>query len=141
MLVQYHDRFDVVAEFEPRSGQLRLKPRPAALAPTATDGWFSMLSGMCVVFYRQANRLWLRIGQRIFDLDGDASVDWQSESGTAVFRAIDSAGPVTLTYPAGPDLGPDPTPFVADEDSDLGLFVANVLFDEERSELVRSGTS
>lgn len=139
MLVQYHDRFDVVAEFDPPSGQLRVRPRPPGLSPAGTEGWFSILGGSAVVFYRHTNHLWLRVGERVFDLDGGASVDWCSEEGFAVLRAHDSTSEVLIRYPAGPNLDQDPTPFVEEEDWDLGLFVANVVLDEERSELVRSG--
>jgi hypothetical protein len=139
MLVQYHDRFDVVGEFSPSSGHLRVQPRPPGLSPSGTEGWFSILAGVAVVFYRQANHLWLRIGERVFDLDGGASVDWRREGDVAVFRVEDSSGEVAVTYQAGPNLDPDPTPFIEDEDWDLGLYIANVLFDEERSELIRRG--
>jgi hypothetical protein len=139
MLVQYHDRFDVVAEFNPSSGQLRVQSRPPGLSPAGTEGWFSILAGITVVFYRQTNHLWLRVGERVFDLDGGASVSWSSAGGVAVFRAEDSSGEVVVRYRAGPNLAEDPTPFVEDEDWDLGLYVANVVSDEERSELVRRG--
>jgi hypothetical protein len=139
MLVQYHDRFDVVAEFHPSSGRLEVQPRPPGLSPSQTHGWFSILAGVTVVFYRRANHLWLRVGERVFDLDGGASVDWRTEDGVAVFRAEDASGEVVVRYRAGPNLDQDPTPFVEDEDFDLGLYVANVLLDEERSHLVRSG--
>ena len=139
MLVQYHDRFDVVAEFDSRSGDLRVQPRPAGLPPSGTDGWFSILGGTCVVFYRELGHLWLRVGQRTFDLDGGASVDWEGDDANARFRATDASGTVALTYRREPELADDPTPFIEDEDGDLGLFIANVMFDEERSELVRAG--
>lgn len=139
MLVQRHDRFDEVGEFSPESGRLDPRPRPPGLRPGSTDGWFAVLDTTLVVFYRHGGRLWLRIGDRVFDLDRDASVDWHLDAGEAVFAAADSDGQVVLRYPSGPDLADDPTAFVADEDWDLGLFIANVMFDEERSDLVRRG--
>ncbi len=145
MLVQYHERFDVIAEFDPESGRVQPLPRPDGLSPGGTDGWFAILGGVCVVFYRQAARLRLQIGGRTFDLDGDASVDWRVEDRTAVFTVTDESGQVMLRYTSGPSSGPwvsdDPTPFVEEEDWDLGLFISNVIFDEERSDLVRRGPS
>lgn len=142
MLVQYHDRFDVVAEFDPGSGRIRVMPRPAGTGPSATDGWFAILSGACVVFYRLGGQLWLRVGDRSFGLDGGASVDWRVEGGESVLVVVDGSGQVVLRYAPGPLSGPplseDPTPFVANEDWDLGLFVANVMSDEERRDLVRN---
>lgn len=139
MLVQRHDRFDEIAEFSPDSGHLEQRPRPAGLPPSGTDGWYAILEGTRIVFYRYGGRLWLRADDRVFDLDGDASVDWHLEGAEAVFVAADGEGQFVVRYPSGPDLSDDPTAFVADEDWDLGLFVANVMFDEERSDLVRRG--
>lgn len=145
MFIQYHDRFDVVAEFEPDSGRIRVIPRPQGGSPDMTDGWFAILSGVCVVFYRWGGRLWLRVGDRTFDLDGDASVDWKAEAGMAVFVVTDHNGQVVLRYTPGPLSGPslseDLTPFAEQEDWDLGLFVVNVMSDEERLELVRNVSS
>ena len=145
MIVQSHERFDVVAEFDPESGRIQPYARPDGMSPTGTDGWFATLGDSCVVFYRHAGRLWLRLADRTFDLDGDASVDWRAEDGTAAFAVADDDGQVVLHYPTGARSGPmtteDPTAFVEDEDWDLGLFIANVIFDEERSDLVRRGSS
>jgi hypothetical protein len=145
MLVQYHDRFDVVAEFDPGSGRIRVMPRPPGTGSSATDGWFAILSGACVVFYRWGEQLWLRVGDRSFDLDAGASVSWRVEGGEAVLVVVDGGGQVVLRYTPGPLSGPplseDPTPFIEKEDWDLGLFVANVMSDVERRNLVRNPSS
>ncbi|MGQ0824616.1 MAG: hypothetical protein ACT4OX_06235 [Actinomycetota bacterium] len=120
-------------------------PRPPGLPVNATDGWFANIEGICVVFYRLAGRLWLLVDDRRFDLDGEASVDWRRDGSMAVFTVSGEAGQVILRYRPGPWSGPplseDPTPFVEDEDWDLGLFIANILFDEERSGLMRNAPS
>lgn len=145
MLIQSHEQFDVVAEFDPESGRIQPHSRPDGLSPAGTDGWFATLGDSRVVFYRQSGRLWLRLADRTFDLDGDASVDWRVEAGMAVFAVADDDGQVVLRYSTGarsdPVTSDDPTPFVEDEDWDLGLFIANVMFDEERSDLVRRNSS
>ncbi|MEZ5378231.1 MAG: hypothetical protein R2733_17115 [Acidimicrobiales bacterium] len=139
MLVQCHDRFDLVAEFTPESGLLKPRRRPPGLSPTGTDGWYATLDGVNVVFYRSDGRLWLSLDDRVFDLDGETSVAWHDDGPEAVFAVADEGGQVLLRYPKGPDLSDDPTAHVSDEDWDLGLFIANVMFDEERTDLVRRG--
>ena len=141
MLIQSHEQYEVVAEFDPESGSIQAHARPNGMSPAGSDGWFATLGDICVVFYRYSGRLWLRVDDRTFDLDGDASVDWRVEDGMAVFAVADDDGQVVLRYSTGalsaPMTSDDPTPFVEDEDWDLGLFIANVMFDEERSDLVR----
>jgi hypothetical protein len=141
MLIQCHDRFDVIAEFDPNLDRILLQARPPGLAETVTDGWFSILDGVCVVFYREGSRLWLRVGSRTFDLDGDTSVNWEREGSSSSFSVADSDGQIVLRYEAGPFIGPpleeDPTPFVEAEHWDLGLFVANVMSDDARADRIR----
>ena len=139
MLIQSRQRFDTVAEFDPRTGAIRPRLRPAGMELSGTDGWFEMLGDSCVVFYREDGRLWLRVDDWLVDLDGAATVDWRREGDVAVFTVADPAGEVVLRYPYRPPIPDDPTPFVEVEDWDLGLFVANVMGDEERSDLVRRG--
>jgi hypothetical protein len=97
-----------------------------------------------VVFFRRAGQLCLRVGDRSFNLDRDPRIEWRREGNTSVWTVADGDGEVVLRYQAGPRSGPalseDHTPFVDQEDWDLGLFVSNVMFDEERIELVRHGS-
>ena len=144
MLLQNHGRFDVVAEFHPDTGRVDLLARPTGLAVTDTDGWFSILAGVCVVFFRRGGKLWLRVGDHAFDLDSGAEIEWAGDGRISRLRVTDHETDVILNYPSGPPFGPlisdDPTPFVAEEDWDLGLFVSNVVFDDERRDLVRQGS-
>jgi hypothetical protein len=143
MLLQYHGRFDVVAEFDPGAGRIDVLPRPQDLPVEGTEGWFSILAGVCAVFFRHDGRLWLRVGERTFDLDREPTVEWRRQGETSVLTVVDDNGEAVLRYRAGPPFGPalsdDPTAFVEDEHWDLGLLVSNVLLDEERTELVRHG--
>lgn len=145
MLIQYHDHFDVVGDFDPESGRIQIRPRRQAEPSSGTAGWFSILEGTCVVFYRASGKLWLRVGDRRFDLDSGTSVSWYTEQRRAVFKVSDSSGDTVLRYLAGPRSGPplvdDTTPFAEPEHWDLGLFVTNVLGDEERSHLLRSAAA
>jgi hypothetical protein len=143
LLIKYHDRIDIIAEFDPETGRTDILPRPQGLPVTGTDGWFSLLGGLCVVFYRQGGRLWLRAGERIIDLDRDPTIEWHREGDISSLTIGDQRGEIVLRYRTGPRSGPalqeDPTPFVDEEDWDLGLFLSNVMFDAERIELIRGG--
>ena len=136
-------RFDVVADFNPDTGRTEIMPRPQGLGVSATDGWLSLLAGVCVVFYRRSGHLWLRVGERTFDVDRDPKVEWRREGRMSILSVSADNAEVVLRYQAGPRSGPpvsdDPTPFIDHEDWDLGLFVSNVIFDEERAEIVRHG--
>ena len=144
MLIQYYERMDVIAEFDPETGRLHPMPRPSHLPFSATDGWFSILDGTCVVFYRHRRRLWLRAGAELFALDENTALAWGADRGVSWFQVADSHRTIVLRYPSGPPWGPplseDPTPFVHDEDWDLGLFITNVMSDEERRRRIRTKT-
>ena len=142
MLVQSHDRFDVVAEFDPSSGRLVPQPRVPGTEPHATSGWFAVLDGRCIVFFREHGKLKLRIGTSLFLVDSGAIVGWKASGQHVVLSVSNSSMQASVLYQAGPPGVPldlDPTPFVSSEDWDFGLFVFNVVSDPERFELVRLG--
>ena len=143
MLVQYHEHHDIIAEFDAASGRLAIAPRPEGLRPSNTVGWFAILNGVSVVFYSQAGRLWLRLGDKLFDLDANSSVHWERVSdSTARFEVTDGRSSFVVRYPSvfprsGIAVDDDPTPFTDDEDWDIGLFIANILGNEERRKIIR----
>lgn len=141
MLVQSHERYDTVAKFDPGSGLLTSFPRPARLGPSGTDGWYSVLGSDLVVFYRHEGRLHLRVSTRLWRADTGLEVSWEREGNQAVLTIGEGSSRFGLSYDPptvpGPPLASDLTPFVESEDWDLGLFIANVLNDQARLELVR----
>jgi hypothetical protein len=52
MLVQSHCQFDVVADFDPDTGQLDVMARPEALPLKNTEGWFAQLADVRVISSR-----------------------------------------------------------------------------------------
>lgn len=140
MLVQCFDRYDVIADFDTVTGLVAPRSRPTSVAVWDTDGWYASLDGASVVFYRHGGELKVRINSTIFHLDRSASIAWARHSGRSILQVQDASSVVVLSYAAGVPLGSladDPTPFVEDEDWDLGLFMFNVLSDPQRAELVR----
>ena len=124
------------------TGSIEMMPRPSGLQFADTEGWFSILAGVCVVFYRLDGRLWLRVGERVFDLDHrDGAIKWERHGEFSILSVSGGREFISLRYRAGPSQGPpiedDLTPFVEHEDWDLGLFVSNIVFDEERAAILR----
>lgn len=138
-------------EFDPVSGELSVDPadsgEPVDFA--AVEGTYARLGGRTVVFFRNGDSLGVAVDGNIYTVDDSLLIIWrtirESEYDSAILvRRGESelilshpeSGLVQLRYPSGPAEGPplqeDPTPFISEEDWDLGLFISNVLSDEER---------
>lgn len=146
MFVESHDRFDVVADFDPATGRLAEVNR--ADGPTATAGTvrghYARLSGTLTVFYRLGNSLWLRIGSQARDLGlVGLEVGWVHVDGRSTLTLLEQ-GVLIAEIRYQPRTGggaKDPTPFAESEDWDFGLFVKSVLGDEGRRARIYGGTS
>ncbi len=139
MLLQYHNRRGIVAEFSPDDGNLEVLQRPAGVV--RTDGWFSVLGGALVAFYRARGSLWLRVGAHVLEIGEDPAIpEWRRETHRSVLRVVVDGETVELRYRTGPfeqpTLANDPTPFVESEDWDFGLFITNVLSSDERRAVI-----
>ncbi|MFE6869291.1 hypothetical protein ACFVFS_22405 [Kitasatospora sp. NPDC057692] len=91
------------------------------------------LAATDVVLYREADGLRLRVGEEVVRLDGSIDVQHHVVGADCVLTVGQS---IELRYPAPAEwsgLQDDLTPFVEAENFDLGLFVANVAGDPERS--------
>lgn len=141
MLVQSNDSFIRVGEFDPRNGTLvefdRENASPELLA-SPLEGHFSILSGKRVVFFRSEDRLWLSIEDEVWDMTDGHEVEWETLGGSSLLRIRQGKDDAfEVRYEPGPETGPplddDPTPFVAQEDWDFGLFIHNVLSNPQRS--------
>ncbi|MFI9365141.1 hypothetical protein ACIG5E_29435 [Kitasatospora sp. NPDC053057] len=131
MLVAGFDVSGRAADFDPATG--RLGPERTVDSGRMTHGHYGQLAGARVVFYRGADGLRIRVGERDTRLDAATAVCHQVVGRQCVL----TVGQVTeLRYPVPPEwsgLENDLTPFVDAEDFDLGLFVANVLADRDRA--------
>lgn len=137
MFVVSCDRFVDVGDFDPVSGVLDVYPRARVAGRPMVFGSFAWLSGQLCVFYRFEGVLWLQVGDRRWPLEDGFSVEWVSfgdELSELVVRDKSSDEDlVRISYqPTGQLYDDDVTPFVEREHFDFGLFVWNVLNDEDR---------
>lgn len=130
MLLLSHDDVGDFGEFDPSSGH--------DVEPRHISGHFARLGDVLAVFYRNNDRLWIRLGDCVRELDsGRSSFHWE-RTGPQTRRITLSDGGdeiVSVEYAdrsGGIPLELDPTPFVEEEHFDFGLFVRNVLGDEGR---------
>jgi hypothetical protein len=136
MLLLSHDRFDLVAEFEPVEGELLEFERSDAgdLINQPMLGHYAHLAELLAVLYRSAGGLRLRLGDLDFGIESATRVDWSSDGVTSTLNVEVEGELLSFRYPSGPSLAGDPTPFVEPEHFDFGLFVANVANDPARLE-------
>ncbi len=146
MLVQSHNTFWLVADFDERTGELKEFRRSSADDPpfSASRGAFMSTPDGNVVFYRHHDSLWLRIGEVVRALD-DAGheVRWRRASEKSTLELLDrGVTAASVQYAPGPGgEDDDPTSFAEREDWDFGLFVKNVLEDQGRRARIFGGRS
>lgn len=119
IFVQSHTGWGESAVLDPTTGELR----PAQLAMGGLGGLYGDLGGTQVVFYRGGSGLALCIDGRGVDLDAaEVSTCWQriDQEVTRFAVVVASVVVVDLRYPVTPD------------DTDLGLFIRDVLADPVR---------
>jgi hypothetical protein len=146
VLVESHDRFDVVGEFDHDTGQLEEFSRSASAdrlqARRPVQGHFAFLGATLAVLYRYDGVLWLRLGaHRRMVGDAAAPVVWERIGAEARLSMPDEDGrQIEARYFPGPHRGPslaeDPTAFASSEDWDFGLLVSNVVTDDSRRRLI-----
>ncbi len=138
MLLLSHDRFGVVADFEPVGGQFLEIERSDAgdLINQPVSGHFARLGELLAVLYRSDGGLRMRLGSLDFALACTERVEWSSDGVTSTLEVELETERIRVQYPSGPSLVGDPTPFVEPEHFDFGLFVANVASDPARLERI-----
>jgi hypothetical protein len=141
MLVESHDRFMMIGEFDPESGALREVTRddaPPELLAQPVRGHYASLDGTRAVLYRSGGKLWLQLDGKARPLaPGGRNVHWSRRGDSSQLILLDNGDVIAAAeyHPrlVGPPLRDDPTPFVEDEDWDFGLFVQNVLMNLDRA--------
>jgi len=138
MLLQSHQSFDTVADYDPKTGAfatLSRKAHPARMAAEQCRGVFDDLGGKRVLLYRLAGVLFLDVDGRPTPMQGQV-VELYPVNGERILRGlVDGSVAFELRYRPphlDPPLADDPTAFAEEEDFDFGLFLANVSRDPER---------
>ena len=140
MILASNDKFDELAEFDPRTAAIQFwsrKQRPELAA--SIIGTFSRVNGKMVALYRIEGTLHLWIGDQDLELADDVSSELHDEGKDREFRLRRGSDTlVTVTYrhpePEIP-LNIDPTPGVEEEHFDFLLYVHNVLTNPDRRDL------
>jgi hypothetical protein len=99
------------------------------------NGVFDFLNGALVALYACSGHIILRIGNTVIRLDKGVEVVVSGEKSNRFLRLNQNGIEVAcLRYSIAdaPIFVDDPTPFVANEDSDFGLFVANIASSADR---------
>jgi hypothetical protein len=140
MRVESFELHAEVGEFDPTSGELTVFARSSAPG-RPLSGHYTRLGNESVVFFRDHGRLHLRVGGKVFEVNEALQLDWRLVRDRESELTVSSPGSesIRLQYasgPPGPPLSEDPTPFVSDEDWDFGLFIKNVITNQDRSEII-----
>lgn len=141
MLVESHNRYDDVGDFDHECGTLTQFSRCAPnkhrdLLNEHVRGHFAWLDGKLSVFYRNAGALWLSIdGQEVNVELPDIEVRCERADDhsrlVVLKRGVELAAAEYLQDPNSA-FTEDLTPFVEPEDRDFGVFVLTVLDDPGR---------
>jgi hypothetical protein len=138
MLLQSHQSFDTVAEYDPTTRTFTTfsrKAEPGRASSGQRSGVFDYLGERRVLLYRLAGVLYLEVDDQRIPMEGHV-VEVHPVNGDRVLRVLaNSTVVIELMYippHLDPPLSDDPTAFVEEEDFDFGLFLTNVSRDQER---------
>ncbi|WP_204014234.1 hypothetical protein [Virgisporangium aurantiacum] len=123
-----------MAFFDPQTGSLREVDRERSDAGRLpVRGHYGRLDGAIAVFYRFEGDLFVWLRGRSWRAT-TSFLKWRRDGAKSQLVVSDGGGAkAAVAYETESGIEHDPTPFVEDEDFDFGLYVSNVLNDEERS--------
>jgi hypothetical protein len=139
--LQSNEAFDKVATFDPETGTLEEVSRRqlGGRTPDTWHGFYSQLEGMFLALYGLAGRLFLVVNKEIIEIAPDQVIQVSGPRRERHLRIVCGAETVrefTYNIDSIAQLLPgDPTPFVEDEDFDIGLFASNISMNPERRNL------
>ena len=144
LLVQSEEHSAELASFDPLSGALFSFDPGGPPAHWSRErplrGHFARLGSQLAILYRAEGTLWLRMGAEVFPLGpaSGRSARWSIDGTRATFELVEGEQVLhSVTYdsqiPDDPSPELDPTPFAEAEHWDFGLFVRNVISDEDRA--------
>ena len=137
--LQSNERYDLVAQFDPSSYVLTELDRCflGNTVPGIFHGFFSHFGESRIGVYGLAGKLFLLIDDRLFELEASDTIEVDGPTSARHLRVLNNVGKVisetrySLHEVAGP-IPDDPTPFVDNEDFDIGLLASNVSKNPER---------
>lgn len=156
MRVVSYESYGEAAEFDPVSTTLTVDPgsRPSDESQPPARGVYARLGDSIVVFFRDLGMLYVAVNSSTYPVDERIKIEWQLvrsseyDSNSNLMRRGESElslrypglDAVRIRYPSGPPDGPplweDPTPFISEEDWDLGLLIVNVHKDPKRRDAI-----
>lgn len=146
MRVYNYDEHAEVAEFQPADGNLRVYRRSVVPNRTATlRGHYSRLNGILVVLYREHDNAELRVfveGFGVIEFKDDVTAAWQLATRNKAQLSFSTDPPIQIVYRSSFNRVVShiaAAPNTTREDLDFGLYVSNVLKNDERRELVYRG--
>lgn len=133
MLLRYYDRVGVEADFDPNTGDLRLRPSlDFRQLLRDAEGVFTILAGVVLVLAPTSAGVTLRVSSRSSPLNG-LLVEVIGDQAHRVLQIGWPTGEVDrLAYVVSGWIDADPTPGVEREDFDFGLYLQNVRNDPAR---------
>ena len=139
MIVFSYNKWSKVANFDHVTGCLSVYNRAELdLKETMPKGHFALLSDDYCVFFRHKGKLYLQVDRKKFALDGKTTVCWRSKDNVSLLE-IFYCDELVKSLEYKPDqtkpIPGDPTSWEK-EDSDFGLFITNVLADQERRQII-----
>ena len=144
ILLQCHDQFDRLAEFDWATDKISFlsKSTLPAQAVKTVRGWYSMIHNTFVAFYAVDNKIYFKADTFSLECTPDIHLTLD-RSGASNVLSIQDNKEVLFTLRYAPPranrlTGLDPTAFVEEEHFDFCLFISNIVNDPERRNLVRN---
>ena len=142
MWLQSHEKYDVLAEYDPNQGTHYTLVSKASLgdqAPEKTAGHFAILSTVFVTLYQANHVLFLRIGEHITPLADHIRVNVTGDASNRQLVVTNNQKVILefeYTLDTSETFADDLTPFIEDEDEDFGLFVSNIANNDRRKRVL-----
>lgn len=142
MLLQSHESFNILGEFDPSTGTIKTFVRDSVdTTPQDIQGVFDTIGGRLVLLFRLDNQLFMQIDSDRFSFK-DCKVELESMESGRRFRVL-SAGRIVFECEIDDAnvfaaISDDPTPFVDLEDFDFAVFLSNLSGDSLRQDRIFS---
>lgn len=136
--LQSNETFDKIAVLDPLTGEMEEKSRRyiGDKAPKKYHGFYSQLESIFLALYGLAGQLFLVVNKEIIEIEPDYVIQVSGPHNKRYLKIV-SSGKIIKEFKYSLEQIPqpitgDPTPFVEDEDFDIGLFASNISLDPER---------